>query len=216
MDAGHGEAIFQQRPIESFAVEGDEYGALRDARGKFVQQRIFLGEIAQKELLDLQAAGIPPGQADEERVSAGAAGEAGSFRVEEKPIVGIFQSGASTARQVLHRVCGESRSRATGEGAENSGVENQLRMARCSPKWLRAMPPPRSRLTGSVSSGGRKAAAWEACRRGLQGREAREFVDDSGHFTRFKLRANLSGRVELEECNGASDVDFTANESAAL
>lgn len=36
--AGHGEAIFEKRPVEGFAIEGDEDGALRDAGGELVEE----------------------------------------------------------------------------------------------------------------------------------------------------------------------------------
>src|SRR6266702_6861516 len=82
--ASHGEAIFEQRPIERFAVEGDEYGAVGNAGCEFVKQGMLFGKVTHKELLDLQSTGIPPRQADEKSVRAGAPGEARRFRVEEK------------------------------------------------------------------------------------------------------------------------------------
>ena len=58
---------------------------------------MFFGEVAQEHLLDLEAAGIPPGEADQKCISAGAAGQAGGFCVEEEPFVGICKGRASTA-----------------------------------------------------------------------------------------------------------------------
>ena len=46
-------------------------------------------EIAHEELLDLQASRVPPRDANHERIRAGAAREAGRFRVQEKPLFGI-------------------------------------------------------------------------------------------------------------------------------
>jgi hypothetical protein len=97
--AGHGEAIFEQRPIESLAVEGDEDWALGDARGELVEQGIFFVEVAEKELLDLQAASVPPGETDQKGVSAGTAGETGGFGVEEEPFFGIAQCRVRAARK---------------------------------------------------------------------------------------------------------------------
>jgi len=48
-------------------------------------------------LLDLQSARIPPRQTNQKCVRAGAAGEAGGFRIEEKPFFRILQRGASFA-----------------------------------------------------------------------------------------------------------------------
>jgi len=48
-----------------------------------------------------------------------------------------------------------------GDGSANSGVENQLRIARCSPKWFREIPAPSNRLSESVSSGARKSAGFD-------------------------------------------------------
>jgi len=91
--ARHGETVFEQRPIEGFAVEGDQDGALGNACGEFFKERVFLVYIAEKELFDVQATGVPPGEADEEGVGAGAAGEAGGFGVEEKPLFRITHGG---------------------------------------------------------------------------------------------------------------------------
>ena len=62
-----------------------------------MQQRVFLGEVAHKELLDLQSTRIPPREANQKRVRAGAAREAGSFRIEEKPFFRVFERGAGFA-----------------------------------------------------------------------------------------------------------------------
>lgn len=72
--AGHGEAIFQERPIEGFAVEGDQHWTLDDARREFVKKGIFFVQVAEEKLFDLQAAGVPPRETNEEGVRAGSAG----------------------------------------------------------------------------------------------------------------------------------------------
>src|SRR4029077_8418307 len=97
--AGHGEAALEQRPVKRLAAAGDQDGAIRDTSSQFMEQRIFLGKITKKQLLDLQAAGIPPGQADQKSVGAGAAGEAGGFGVEEEPTIRIFQRRAGAPRR---------------------------------------------------------------------------------------------------------------------
>ena len=68
---------------------------------------MFFGEVAHEELLDLEAAGVPPSDADEEGVGAGAAREAGGFRVEEEPARGIFEGGTSAARDAFVANAGE-------------------------------------------------------------------------------------------------------------
>ena len=95
--ARHGETIFEKRPVEGFAVESDENGAVGEARGEFLKERMLLGKIAHEKLFYLQAAGVPPGDAYKKGISAGAAGEAGGFCIQEKPLRGIFKYGACTA-----------------------------------------------------------------------------------------------------------------------
>lgn len=95
--ASHSEAIFEKRPIKGFAVEGDKDRALRDARGEFLEQGVFFVKVAKEELLDLQAASVPPGEANEEGIGARAAGEARGFGVQEEPFVGIAQQGVGAA-----------------------------------------------------------------------------------------------------------------------
>src|SRR5580704_18107676 len=81
--ARHGAAIFEKRPVEGFSVEGDENGAIGEARGKFMKERMLFGKIAHEKLFDLQAAGVPPGDAYEKWIGAGAACEASGFRIQE-------------------------------------------------------------------------------------------------------------------------------------
>ena len=66
-------AAIQKRPVESLPVESDENGALRDARGKLVKERILFRKISHEELFNLKRAGIPPGQPNEKRVGSRAA-----------------------------------------------------------------------------------------------------------------------------------------------
>ena len=62
--ARHREAILEQRPVECLSIEGDEHGSFRQALREFVQDGMFLAEVAHQQLLDLQPAGVPPSQAD--------------------------------------------------------------------------------------------------------------------------------------------------------
>jgi hypothetical protein len=95
--AGHSETAFEKRPIEGLAVEGDQDGALRDASGEFMEERVLLGEIAKEKLLDLQATSIPPRETDEEGVGAGSPGQASGFGVQEEPLLGIPKRGVGTS-----------------------------------------------------------------------------------------------------------------------
>ena len=98
--ARHSEAVFQQRPIECLAVERNQYRPLCEARRKFVEQGMLFGEIAQKELFDLQATRIPPREAHEKSIGASSAGEPGGLRIEEEPLFGVFEHGASPSTEV--------------------------------------------------------------------------------------------------------------------
>src|SRR5579859_538270 len=95
--ARHNETIFEERPIKGFAVEGNENGALREARGEFIKKRMLFGKITHEKLLDLKPAGVPPGNAHKKWIGAGPAGEAGGFRVEKEPLGGIFKSDVRAA-----------------------------------------------------------------------------------------------------------------------
>ncbi len=95
--AGHGEAIFKERPIEGFPVEGDKHRTLGDAGREFVKKGIFFVQVAEEKLFNLKAAGVPPAEPNEESVSAGAAGESGSFGVEEKPFFRVAYGRVSAA-----------------------------------------------------------------------------------------------------------------------
>ena len=68
--ARHREAALQEWPIERFSIEGDEDRAFGETPAELMKKGMFFGEIAHEELLDLQAAGIPPGQAHEKRVGS--------------------------------------------------------------------------------------------------------------------------------------------------
>src|SRR5882762_1450597 len=57
-----------------------------------VQYGVLFAKIAHEKLLDLQSAGVPPRQADQECIGARAAREAGCFGVEKKPFGWIGES----------------------------------------------------------------------------------------------------------------------------
>src|ERR1700688_560748 len=59
---------------------------------------MLLGKIAHEQLFNLQTAGIPPSEANQEGVSSGATREAGGLSVQKKPLVRIFQSGSRATR----------------------------------------------------------------------------------------------------------------------
>ena len=101
--ARHAIARFKQRPIETFAVECDKHGPLGEARGQLQKYRMFFSVIAHEKLLDLEASGVPPSDADQECIRAGAAGQAGGFGVEKKPLIGIFGAERGAVIRVARR-----------------------------------------------------------------------------------------------------------------
>ena len=182
-DAGHGEAIFQERPIESFAVESDEDGTFGDAGGKLLEKRIFLVEVAKEELFDLEAAGVPPGEADEECIGAGAAGEAGSLCVEEEPFVGIFKSGASTARQFFI-ACTREKIESYGRRRREFGSREPIANGEMLAEFVAGDAATEEQADGiGFVRKAQRLRLGRSVRRWLQGREARELVDDRRHFT---------------------------------
>src|SRR6266849_9928990 len=95
----HRKTAFEQGPIERLAVEGEEHGAIGEPRSQLVQKRMFFGEVAHEELLDFEAACLPPSDPDEKCVRAGASGETGRLGVEKKPLGRISERGARPARE---------------------------------------------------------------------------------------------------------------------
>src|SRR5579863_9252486 len=82
----HAVARFEQRPIERFSVEGDQYAAFRDPFREGHKHGMLFAVLAHKKLFDFETACVPPRDAHHERVCAGSTREAGGFRVEEKPL----------------------------------------------------------------------------------------------------------------------------------
>src|SRR5260370_41993667 len=68
---------------------------------------MFVGKVAHKELLDLQSACIPPRQANQKSVCAGAPRQPRGFRIEKKPFFWILQRGARFARSGFVSRAGE-------------------------------------------------------------------------------------------------------------
>src|SRR5437899_1961413 len=123
----HGEAVFEQRPVEGLAVKGEKHRALGYAGGHFIKQGILLREIPHEKLFNLQSAGIPPRQANEKSTRAGAAGEPGRFGVEEEPLRRIFERGARSARERFLACAGkqlESDARRSGKFGSGEPVSN--------------------------------------------------------------------------------------------
>ena len=103
----HAEARFEQRLVVGFAVIGDEHVEVRQVLGEAMEQRGFFAVIAHEELAQAEAGGIDRAHADQERVGAGAAGEAGGLGIEEGPAGGMRASdgaGGERVQQVLGQV----------------------------------------------------------------------------------------------------------------
>src|SRR5713226_24339 len=75
--------------------------------------------------------------------------------VSRKSHLAGFERAARILRERASSRVRESNSRATGEGSENSGVENQFRTAKCSPERFFETPAPRRRPRATYSSGDR-------------------------------------------------------------
>ena len=127
----HAIARLKQRPVKTFSVERHEDGALLHALGKFEQQRMLFIEIAHEELLDLQAARVPPRDAHHERIRAGAAREAGRFRVEKQPLFRIEREPFRNLRASAD--WGRSKESERASGAHISGVAYHCCRDKCSP-----------------------------------------------------------------------------------
>ena len=84
--ARHAIACFEQRPVKTFPVKCYEDRTLLKTLGQFQQHGMFFVKIAQEKLLNLQAAGIPPGDAHHERIGSRASREARGLRIEEEPL----------------------------------------------------------------------------------------------------------------------------------
>src|SRR6266446_1925841 len=78
--------------------------------------------------------------------------------VSRKSHLAGFERAARILRERASSRVRESNSIATGEGSENSGVENQFRTAKCSPKRFFETPAPSRRPSASSSSGERGEA----------------------------------------------------------
>src|SRR5262245_35189625 len=76
-------ARLEQRDVERPAVEADERSLRVHPRGDHRQERTFVLEARQQKLSHPQAAILENRAADEKRLRAGAAGEAGRLEIEE-------------------------------------------------------------------------------------------------------------------------------------
>src|SRR5258708_37714297 len=85
----HAIAGFEQRPVERFAIECDQYPALGEPLRQRGQQRALLAEVTHKQLFDFESATLPPREADEKCVGAAPARQSRGFRVEKYPLLGI-------------------------------------------------------------------------------------------------------------------------------
>ena len=181
--ACHGEAIFEERPVEGFAVESDENGALGEACGKFMKKRMLFGKIAHEKLFDLKPPGIPPANAHKKWIGAGAARQASGFRVEKQPLVGIFKSEVRAASDT-NIACAREKFESDGGGLAIFGrgkpVSNREMLSEmifcdaCAEKMRE-----RIFLIGRTQSGGtrrRRAHGPKRC-------ESRIFVDGGGHLS---------------------------------
>ena len=85
----HAIASFEQRPVERFPVERDEYRTLAQALGQRREQRMLFTVLTHEQLLDLQASAFPPCQADQKRIRSRPACESCRLRIKKKPLLGV-------------------------------------------------------------------------------------------------------------------------------
>src|SRR5262249_55041848 len=139
------------------------------------------GEIAEKHLFYREAAGVPPGEADEESVVAGAAGEPRRLRVKEQPFFRVLEGGACAVGPGFVASAGqelESNGRRIDEFGSGEPASKDEVFAIIIPRdgsakqaadWVGLVGP--AQLCGLS----RRAAG------GLEGRETREFVKRKRH-----------------------------------
>src|SRR5216684_3489314 len=110
--------------------------------------------------------------------------------VSRKSHLAGFERAARVFRESASSRVRESNSSATGEGSENSGVENQFRTAKCSPKRFFETPAPSRRPSASSSSGARN----ELGRAGrLECGEAGKFIGGRSHLRTQAVENGKSG-----------------------
>ena len=85
---------FEQRPVKTLAVEGDHHRSLGEPLRQIQQHGCLFAVIAHEELLHNEAVTLPPGHADQERIGAGAAGQAGRLGVEKEPLACVGNLGS--------------------------------------------------------------------------------------------------------------------------
>src|ERR1700687_5624973 len=148
-----------------------------------MKYRIFFSKIAHEELLDLQFARIPPRQTNQESVRTGATGEAGSFRVEEKPFFWILQCGASFARERLVTRAEKSLDccvRGVGKFRRGEPVSDGQVFAEMIPGNAGAEEPAERVCFVGHSNGGGARGDWP---RGLLRGEPRKFIGSCSHLS---------------------------------
>src|SRR2546421_1509153 len=89
----------QERPVKTPAVVAHQHAGLADAPAHRPEQRLFLVEVAEKILGQGQAVPFPPRQTDEKGDGAGAAREAGGFRIQEEGVAQLVRGEAEAGRE---------------------------------------------------------------------------------------------------------------------
>src|SRR6267143_3970816 len=89
----------QERPVKAPPVVAHQHAGLADALAHRPQQRLFLVEVAEKVLGQGQSIPLPPRQTDEKGDGAGAAGEAGRFRIQEEGAAQLVRGEPEAARE---------------------------------------------------------------------------------------------------------------------
>ena len=99
----HAKPCFEQRPVERFAIERDQYPPFGHAFRQGHEQRVFLAVLAHEKLFDFQASRVPPGDAYQKGIRSGAAHQPGCFGIQKKPLPRIAYQGFKSRRQQTQR-----------------------------------------------------------------------------------------------------------------
>jgi hypothetical protein len=87
--ARHPKAVLKQRPIKALPVKCHENGPFAQPIGNLQQYGMLLVMVAHKKLLNLDTAGLPPREPNQECIRAGTSSQASCLGVQKKPLLGI-------------------------------------------------------------------------------------------------------------------------------
>ena len=102
--ARHLESGLQQRPIEAFAVKGDQHAPLSQPFRNVEQERRFLAVIPHEKLFHHEPFFLPPGDTNQKCVGSRAPGQPGCFRIQKQPLADVADRFAGIGRNEPQRL----------------------------------------------------------------------------------------------------------------